>query len=262
MPDPVLLIDKADGIATLTLNRPQAMNALSGALRSALGRTFRELASSPEARVIILTGSGRAFCAGLDLKELGGETETSGDGVSDTEMLAAISEFPGPVIGAINGHAITGGFELALACDLLIGSTGARFADTHARVGLLPGWGLSQKLPRLIGIHRAKEISFTGNFVSADQACAWGLLNRVVEPDELLPACRALASDMVSCVPEVLREYKQLIDRGFGTTFAEGMALESELSRAHAKTMTAERFAERRRGVQERGRSQDRNRDA
>ena len=227
MPNPVLLIDKADGIATLTLNRPQAMNALSGALRTSLGRTFRELASSSEARVIILTGSGRAFCAGLDLKELSGEIEPSGDGVSDTEMMAAISEFPGPVIGAINGHAITGGFEIALACDLLIGSTEARFADTHARVGLVPGWGLSQKLSRLIGIHRAKEISFTGNFVSADQACAWGLLNRVVEPEDLLPVSRALASDMVSCVPEVLREYKRVIDHGFGTTFAEGMALES-----------------------------------
>ena len=202
----------------------------------------------------------RALISSVRDKELGGETERSGDGVSDTEMLAAISEFPGPVIGAINGHAITGGFELALACDVLIGSTEARFADTHARVGLVPGWGLSQKLPRLIGIHRAKEISFTGNFVSAEQACTWGLLNRVVEPDDLLPVCRGLASDMVSCVPEVLREYKRLIDRGFGTTFAEGMALESEISRAHAKTVTAETFAARRRGVQERGRGQDRNR--
>ncbi|HYC56632.1 MAG TPA: enoyl-CoA hydratase-related protein [Candidatus Binatia bacterium] len=113
-----------------------------------------------------------------------------------------------PVIGAINGFAITGGFELALACDVLIASTQARFADTHARVGLVPGWGLSQRLSRAVGIYRAKEISLTGNYVSAEQAEHWGLVNRVVASQDLLPACRALAEDMLSCVPATLRAYK------------------------------------------------------
>ena len=109
---------------------------------------------------------------------------------------------PQPIIGAVNGVAVTGGFEVALGCDLLIASTEARFADTHARVGILPGWGISQKLPRLIGIGRAKELSFTGNYIGADQAERWGLVNRVVAAEDLLPTCLALARDMASCVPK------------------------------------------------------------
>src|SRR6185503_12235272 len=199
MADPVLLTEKSDGILTLTLNRPSAMNALSRELRGALIGAFRALADDPEVGVVILTGAGRAFCAGLDLKELGGETSTA------TDVAKTVAHCDRPIIGAVNGVAVTGGFELALACDVLIASTEARFADTHARVGIMPGWGLSQKLSRLIGISRAKELSLTGNYCSAEQACAWGLVNRVVAPAELLPVCRALAQDMLSCDPAVLR---------------------------------------------------------
>ncbi len=254
MSEPVLLLEKKDGIATVTLNRPKALNALSRELRAALARTFRGLADDPDAGVVVLTGAGRAFCAGLDLKELSGEAAATDEGVSDAEMMASLHEFPRPLIGAVNGFAITGGFELALACDVLVGSTEARFADTHARVGLVPGWGLSQKLSRLIGISRAKELAFTGNFVEAEQACAWGLLNRVVEPDALLPTCRALAADMLSCVPDVLERYKAVIDQGFAATFAEGMALEARVSREVAKSLTPDVIAGRRQGVQQRGR--------
>jgi len=109
-----------------------------------------------------------------------------------------------PIIAAVNGHAITGGFELALACDMIIASSRAKFADTHARVGILPGWGLSQRLPRLIGIGRAKELSFTGNTLTAAQAYEWGLVNRVVEPEELLPTCLALASDIGPATHQVV----------------------------------------------------------
>ena len=112
--------------------------------------------------------------------------------------------FERPIIAAVNGHAITGGFELALACDLILASERAKFADTHARVGILPGWGLSQKLPRLIGMARAKEVSFSGNTIGPELAYEWGLVNRVVKPDELLPAAQSLASDMASCVPQLL----------------------------------------------------------
>ena len=161
-----------------------------------------------------------------------------------------------PIIGAINGVAITGGFELALACDVLIGSTRARFADTHARVGLMPGWGLSQKLSRVVGLYRAKEISLTGNFVTAEQAERWGLLCRVVEPEALLGTCRALAADMLSCNPEVLVGYKAIIDRGFGMDYAAARELEREINRRQMKGVSREQLAESRRAVTERGRKQ------
>ena len=261
MSDPVLLIEKHEGVATFTLNRPQALNALSRELRSALVAAFDGLRDDAETGVVILTGSGRAFTAGLDLKELGGEVGAASAGnteaaVAGADVIQAMSRCAQPIIGAINGFAVTGGFEIALGCDLLICSTEARFADTHARVGIMPGWGLSQKLSRAIGIYRAKELSLTGNYLTAAQADAWGLVNRVVQPDELLPTCRALARDMLSCDPEVMRSYKRVIDEGFGKTFADGLRLESEISRAHAKSLTADAIAKRRAGVQARGREQ------
>ncbi len=255
----ILLTDVADGVATVTLNRPQAMNALSRPLRTALVDVFRRLAADAAVGVIILTGAGRAFCAGLDLKELGGEAGAADDTaavIAGGDLVAALERCGKPVIGAVNGFAITGGFELALACDVLIAARGARFADTHARVGIMPGWGLSQKLSRTIGIYRAKELSLTGNYLSAEQAEAWGLVNRVVEPAALLPTCRALAADMLSCEPSVLRAYKGIIDRGYSETLARGLVLEREASRAHARALTPEVLAARRVGVQQRGRSQ------
>jgi enoyl-CoA hydratase len=261
MPDAVLRIEKTDRVVTLTLNRPQALNALSRELRGALVAAFEALKSDPRAEVVILTGAGRAFCAGLDLKELGdqglgvGATEST---IAEADVIRSMAACVQPIIGAINGFAITGGFELALACDVLIASTEARFADTHARVGIMPGWGLSQKLSRAIGIGRAKELSFTGNYLSATQAEAWGLVNRVVASAELLPACRALAADMRSCVPEVMRAYKRLIDDGFAATFGDGLRLESARSREHARAVTPEAIATRRAQVQARGRDQSR----
>lgn len=254
-----LLVAVADGVATVTLNRPQAMNALSRALRGALVAAFRRLADDAAVEVLILTGAGRAFCAGLDLKELGGESGAAGDtesAVAGGDVVGAVQDCGKPVIAAVNGFAITGGFELALACDVLIAARGARFADTHARVGILPGWGLSQKLSRAIGVYRAKELSLTGNYLSAEQAEAWGLVNRVVEPEALLPACAALARDMRSCVPDVMRAYKRVIDAGYADTLARGLALESEASRAHARSLTPAVLAARRAGVQSRGRDQ------
>jgi len=253
MSEPVLRVDQDGEVAVVTLNRPEAMNALSRALLEALARAFEALQRDPDTAVVVLTGAGRAFCAGFDLKELASE---STGGIGGVDTMAAVRAFEGPIIGAINGHAITGGFELALACDVLIASTAARFADTHARVGILPGWGLSQILPRLIGVPRAKEISLTGNFVTAEQAEAWGLVNRVVAPEDLLPSCRALAADMLSCDRTALRGYKKLIDRGFGLPFAEALRFESEASREGARAISSETIAQRRRAIQDRGRSQ------
>jgi enoyl-CoA hydratase len=251
----VLRIEKHQSIATVTLNRPEAMNALSAELRAAIHDAFGSLSSDEDVGAVILTGAGRAFCAGVDLKELGGETGPTA-AIGSGNPVAAMEACPKPIIGAINGFAITGGFELALACDLLIASSAARFADTHARVGILPGWGLSQKLPRLIGIARAKELSLTGNFLSAEQAEDWGLVNRVVAPADLLSTCVALARDMLSCEPKTMRAYKALIDRGFGLPLGEAIAVEREASREHVKQVSAADVAARRRAIQERGRHQ------
>jgi enoyl-CoA hydratase len=255
----VLLIEDADGVATLTMNRPEAMNALSRPLRHALVAAFRELARDLRIGAVVLTGAGRAFSAGVDLKELGGESggaADAGDAVTGADIVGAMHDCPKPIVGAINGFAITGGFEIALACDVLVASRSARFADTHARVGILPGWGLSQKLPRLVGIYRAKELSLTGNFLPAETAEAWGLVNRVVEPEELLPVARGLARDMLSCDRETMLAYKALIDEGFGLPFRDALALERQASRDHFENVTPERVAERRRAIQERGRRQ------
>ena len=252
----VLLVDKSEGIATLTLNRPAAMNALSAELRAAVIAAFADIQEDPDVQVVVLTGAGRAFCAGLDLKELGSAATDTEAAVSGTDLVRAVETCTRPVIGAINGVAVTGGFELALACDVLIASTAARFADTHARVGILPGWGLSQKLARVIGIYRAKEVSLTGNYLPAEQAAAWGLVNRVVAPEDLLPVCRALALDMMSCVPDVMRAYKRLIDEGYAGTFTEGLALESRAANEQVRQVSPADIAARRAAIQVRGRQQ------
>jgi len=260
MTERLLLVEKSDGIARVTLNRPEALNALSSALVAEICAVFEGLAKESEIRVAILTGKGRAFSAGVDLKELSAgseDTRSAAGGNAADRLVAAFAGFGGPIIGAVNGYAITGGFELALMCDILIASTSARFADTHARVGIAPGWGLSQRLSRLIGISRAKELHFTGNYLEADRAERWGLVNRVVEPDALLPVCEELARDMLSCDPKTLRTYKRVVDEGYATTFGEGMRLESKASKDHMKGVTAAAVAARRAEVQERGRQQD-----
>ncbi len=259
MSDPVLLVEKNEGIVTLTLNRPEAMNALSNELRYRLTQTFQELREDAETRVVILTGNGRAFCAGLDLKEMvaaGVVPLGPGEQEAGRDFSAEMDAFDRPIIGAVNGVAVTGGFELALACDFLVASSAARFADTHARVGIVPGWGLSQRLSRLIGIGRAKELSFTGNYITAEQALSWGLVNRVTTPEDLMPTCRALAEDMLSCVPGVVRDYKRLIDEGYGMSFSNALEMEKRVSVEYAKRVTAESLGAVSRGVRERGRKQ------
>ncbi|MGN7931867.1 enoyl-CoA hydratase [Sphingopyxis sp. J-6] len=248
-----------DMLATVILNRPEAMNALSAKLRSELCLAMTELALDRSVHAIVLTGAGsRAFSAGLDLKELGADIGSLGETKTRTENddpVAAIASCPQPVIGAINGVAITGGFELALACDILIASTNARFADTHARVGIMPGWGLSQKLSRIVGLSRAKEISLTGNFVTAEQALDWGLVNHVVAPDALLPKARAIARDIASAAPSMIASYKRLIDDGHALALGEALAFERERSRAANLQVTAEEVEARRLDVVERGRA-------
>ena len=253
-------VERDEGVAVVTLNRPEAMNALSRGLRAQLAQVMRELDEDEKVRVVILTGAGdRAFTAGLDLKELGADTSNLGAANAEDALanpVKAVEQCRKPVIGAINGVAITGGFELALACDILIAADTARFADTHARVGIMPGWGLSQKLSRTIGISRAKELSFSGNFLDAKTACEWGLVNRVEPANQLLAAAKKLAADIAGVDPTMVQAYKRLIDEGYAQSFGEGLATEHRVSSAANRQVSAEDVEARRRAVIERGRSQ------
>lgn len=258
MSEDVVLVSRDGPVAIVTLNRPQALNALSGALRRALAAAFLDLEADETVRAIVLTGAGtRAFTAGLDLKELGeqGLGAANAAGPNDNPVKA-IEQTGKPVIGAINGVAITGGFEVALACDVLIASENARFADTHGRVGIMPGWGLSQKLSRLIGPYRARELSLSGNFLDAATAERWGLVNRVVPAADLMAAATALAHDMAGIAPAFSRAYKRLINDGYALPFGAAMVLEdSQSSAANARVSAADVEAARG-AVQQRGRSQ------
>jgi enoyl-CoA hydratase len=219
-----------------------------------LAQAFRDLQGDDSIGAVIVTGAGRAFCAGMDLKELGaGGGEARGDKIGNL-LDPAMRAFDRPIIAAVNGYAVTAGFELALACDVIVASTQARFIDSHARVGILPGWGLSVKLPRLIGTVRAKAASLTGNPISAEEAERWGLAARSVDPEALLPTCRALAADMLSCDREILRGYKRLIDECFGMHVAAALSYETAVATVSAQRISADRIGARREGVQQRNR--------
>jgi len=259
--DDLVLTERRGAVAVVTMNRPQAMNALSRALRAELARTIRTLDTDPDIRAIVLTGAGeRAFSAGLDLKELGADPEAlgaTGEKRPEDDPLRAIEACRCPVIGAVNGVAVTGGFELALGCDVLLASPNARFADTHVRVGVLPGWGLSQKLARIIGPSRGKELSFTGRFIDAQTASDWGLVSRIVPQESLLDDAIVLASEMAQADPEFLQSLKRLIDDGLGGTLDDGRALERGRSKAWNEALTPETLEARRETVMNRGRSEN-----
>jgi enoyl-CoA hydratase len=255
----VITTDVADGIAVVTLNRPDRRNALNGELTAALRSTMADVDADDAVSVIVLTGADPAFCAGVDLKELGsGERATR-------QFVPGTPAEPGrpwkrtmkPVIGAINGPAVTGGFELALQCDFLIACERAVFADTHARVGILPGWGMTVLLPQAVGIRRARELSLTGNFLSAADALAWGLVNHVVPHDELLPTARRLAADIAGYDQRPVRAMLAEYERTAATTVADGLRIEAEIAAAwNADPSAAGGVAGRRDAIIERGRRQ------
>ena len=252
----LVIVEKQDSIARVTLNRPEVLNALSAALRREIVATFQELTQDTQVQAIILTGAGRSFCAGLDLKEMGGEVPSTG-GLTGQDFSDVLAATPQPIICAVNGYAITGGFELALMCDLIIASDTAMFADTHARLGLVSGWGLSQKLPRMVGINRAKEISLTGNYVDARTAYEWGLVNHVVRPEELLSTCESMARDIASTEPNARATMLGIMDAGWQTTLEKGFEIERTCNRGRdSDEGRAEKIAARRLAVQARGREQ------
>ncbi len=227
-----LLVDIKDRIAVLTFNRPSARNALSSELLRALPAAMVAADTNDDIDVIVLTGADPAFCAGLDLRELGSSGSNLAGGPSATkEWGTPWPDVAKPVIGAINGAAVTGGFEIALNCDFLIASENAKFGDTHARVGLLPGWGLSVLLPQAVGIRRAREMSLTGNFMDAQEALAFGLVNRVVAHDDLIPVTLSIAADIAGndrrAVQALLGEYKEVT----GSIYDDGLRIEAQKAR-------------------------------
>ena len=218
----MLISDKNDSILTLTLNRPEARNALSPQLIAELQANLHAADADPDVEVVILTGSDPAFCAGVDLRVIGAPGGwdnmgmKEGSGAGDAPVGHPWTPISKPIIGAINGAAVTGGLEIALACDILIASERAMFADTHARVGMMPLWGLTARLPEAVGFGFARRMSLSGNFVDAPTALAHGLVTDVVEHSELLPAARALAVDIVSnnrnAVASLLGSYRRAQD--------------------------------------------------
>lgn len=259
-PEPVVLLEVSERIATITLNRPAARNALSSEVLRLLPVAMTEADQRDDVDVVILTGADPAFCAGLDLKELGSSAgNLGGSGADGSPNASGVrGPFPPmskPLIGAINGVAITGGFELALNCDFLIASEHAKFGDTHARVGVMPGWGLTVLLPQAIGVRRAREMSFTGNFLSAEEALHVGLVNHVVAHAELMPFTRRIAADIIGNDQPGVRQIR--------STYAEitaerpGWEIEARDGVAWRKaTFSPEKVAERRAAIQARGRQQ------
>ena len=251
-----LLVDHHGPVAVLTLNRPEKLNALSRDLIARITETISALSADAETRAIILTGAGRAFSAGVDLKELSGSSDVTGnDTWSQAEnLLDVMRACPHPVIAAVNGFAVTGGLEIALMSDFLIASEAAKFADTHARVGITPSWGMTQILPRLIGINRARQMSLTGEFVSAETACNWGLVNEVVPPDALMPRARELAAQIAETDRATMTRIRDLIGLSAELPLSEALQREVSIFDHHIKTVTPENVEQGRQAVTSRGR--------
>ena len=260
MSEPVLLIEKSEGIATLMMNRPHVLNALSSELLFTLKDAFEELKRDSEIEVVILGGIGRAFTVGLDFKELAamnGPFSESRLSQATFECFPTIESFDKPIIGAVNGAAITGGFEIALNCDMILATESAGFADTHVRVGIIPGAGLSQKLSRIVGINRARELSLTGKAINARQAEAWGLVNRIVGEDNLIPACRTLAKEITANDKTMVRNYHKLLNDGYRENLSQGLLLEKEVHRQTSRATATQVDANRLKQVKNRGRIQE-----
>lgn len=262
MQDDLVLLVEQDGVATVTLNRPTVRNALSRQLLRRLRQVFDRLAHDDAIGAVILTGSDPAFCAGLDLKELSASSELLDDGVTgESPDPATPTGSPWvalgkPLIGAVNGVAITGGLELALSCDFLIASERAVFADTHARVGIMPGWGLSVLLPERVGFSMARRMSFTGDFVDARRALECGLVTEVVPHDQLLARAQVVAATVAANHRPAVLTLHASYRRIEAEINGRALDLEAEVSRQWRRGGGADELAARVPGVFARGRNQ------
>ena len=251
--EPVLIEADVDGIRLLTLNRPDQRNSLNKELASALFAALEIANADVAVRVVVLTGADPAFCAGIDLKEasLGGADFFRH---LDSRCVTYVGQMSKPIIGAINGAAITGGFEIALGCDFLIASERAVFADTHARVGILPGGGMTARLPGAVGLRQAKLLSMTGDLIDARRAERLGLVAEVVPHQELVDRALEIARTVGEIDPLVIGSIKRMYAEGSETTLGEALELERAIA-GNARADFSELGA-RRDAVMQRNRSQ------
>lgn len=227
-----ILCERIGDIALIRLNRPDKLNALSAEMFGQLDKQFTELENDSALRVLIITGAGeRSFCAGTDIAELKDISPSAADRLSrrGQDLCNRVEHFPVPVIAAVNGKAVGGGCELVLACHLRIASTNAEFSLPELKLGMIPGYGGTQRLPREIGRGRAVEIMLTGKSVNAEEAFALGIVNRVVPPAELLHDTLSLAKQIASLSPLSIRACLKAVNEGLELPLEEGLALEREL---------------------------------
>jgi enoyl-CoA hydratase len=238
----VVRVSVADGVATVVLNRPERRNALNTQLLGQLRQSLARLDAGPAVRAVILTGADPAFCAGLDLKELRSGVNPAAP-AQDGEPLSPWERTQVPVVGAVNGPAVTGGLELALHCDFLLASERATFTDSHARLGLVPSWGMSVLLPEAVGERFARHMSFTGRTVTAPEARAAGLVNRVLPHEDLLDAARAAAAAIAACDPAALRQVRAGYEEQRAAEYARRRRIETAIARRWWVRMTASQDA-------------------
>jgi enoyl-CoA hydratase/carnithine racemase len=230
MPADLLTVEQEEGILLLTLNRPEVMNSLNFALLHAIGDQVDAVRHRTDVRVVVITGAGeKAFCAGADLKERATLPPAKVKEFIHTirDLFTGIEVLNKPVIAAVNGIALGGGTELALACDIRIASTAATMGLTETRLAIIPGGGGTQRLPRLIGKGKAKELIFTGRRVAADEALTIGLVNRVCPPADLLGESRKMAEMICEAGPIAIEQAKHAINYGMETDLHTGLAIES-----------------------------------
>lgn len=256
--EPILLSEQRGAIRILTLNRPGSRNALNTRLIDQLRAELAAADIDEHVDVIVLTGAGPAFCAGLDLRELGASganaAKISGRQIPTGHPWAPLHK---PLIGAINGAAITGGLEFALACDFLIASDRARFADTHARVGVLPGWGLTARLPAAVGRGYARRMSMTGDFVNAEEALRVGLVTQVVPHDQLLGTTLDVALSIVQNDQRGVQTLLESYGRAEEHLLNPALEVEDETSSAWMAGFDPATVADRRAAITVRGRRQN-----
>ncbi len=227
-----ILIEHRDQIAYVSINRPDALNALNQATVMELTTTLKTLETAPDAKVIILTGAGeKAFCAGGDIAFMRnlGPAGARKVALAADELFRTIEESSRVVIAAVNGFALGGGCELALACDLRVAAEGAQLGQPEINLGIIPGWGGTQRLPRLIGISRAKKLLFTGERVTASQALELGLVDLVFPAAELLDATHTLAQTIAAKPQAAMRMIKQAVNQGMQMDLDKAVRFETEL---------------------------------
>ncbi|KAL9240613.1 hypothetical protein vseg_014811 [Gypsophila vaccaria] len=239
---PHILVNRSgSGVAHIRINRPKSLNSLTKPMLTTLAEAFKSLNADKSVDVIILSGSGRAFCSGIDLTAA--EDVFKGDvGDVESDPVVQMELCRKPIVGAINGFAVTAGFEIALACDILVASKGTKFIDSHARFGIFPSWGLSQKLPRIIGPNKAREVSFGAIPLTAEQGEKLGFVNHVVEASELMSKAQEIAEAIIKNNQDLVLRYKSVMNDGLKLSLGDGLALEKRRAHSYYQGMTKEQF--------------------